>query len=245
MLESVGLTKRFGGVVALDGVELAVREGEIVGLIGPNGSGKTTLFNCIAGYCRPEAGRLTFRGQSLVGRAPHAICRLGIARTFQLSRSFVDLTVVQNVAVGVLYGNAGFNSVGAATAEARRLLDYVSLGEQADARVGALTLAQRKRLEVARALATRPALLLLDESLAGLNPAEVTGAVEVLRRIRLDLGLTLVIVEHLMQVIMGLCDRVVVLDAGRKIADGPPDAVAREPAVRQAYLGSRAARAGG
>ncbi|HLI25475.1 MAG TPA: ABC transporter ATP-binding protein [Chloroflexota bacterium] len=243
MLEGSGVTKRFGGLVAVDAVDLVVHEGEIVGLIGPNGSGKTTLFNCIAGYYRPDAGRLTFRGHSLVGRPPDAICRLGIARTFQLTRAFADLSVAQNVAVGVLYGRAGINRVGPALAEARRLLDYVGLGAMADVRVGALTLAQRKRLELARALATRPRLLLLDESLAGLNPAEIAAAVELLRRLRTELGLTLLIVEHLMQVIMGLCDRVLVLDAGRKIADGPPEAVAQEPAVRQAYLGTRAVRA--
>src|SRR5919202_1094324 len=146
VLEGRGVTKRFGGLVAVDGVDLEVREGEIVGLIGPNGSGKTTLFNCIAGYYRPEAGRLAFRGHSLVGRSPDRVCRLGIARTFQLSRAFVDLSVAQNVAVGVLYGNTGVSGVGAATAEARRLLAYVGLGEVANTPVSRLTLAQRKRL---------------------------------------------------------------------------------------------------
>jgi branched-chain amino acid transport system ATP-binding protein len=245
VLEGSGVTKRFGGLVAVDGVDLAVREGEIVGLIGPNGSGKTTLFNCIAGFDQPEAGRLSFLGQSLVGRSPDRVCRLGIARTFQLSRSFADLTVAQNVVVGVLYGNAGIGRVGPAGAEARRVLAYVGLDEVADAPVHRLTLAQRKRLELARALATRPRLLLLDESMAGLNPAEITAAVDLLRRLSAELALTLVIVEHMMQVIMGLCGRVIVLDAGRKIADGSPAEVAREPAVSQAYLGTRAARLGG
>jgi branched-chain amino acid transport system ATP-binding protein len=245
MLEGSGITKRFGGLVAVDAVDLTVGEGEIVGLIGPNGSGKTTLFNCIAGAYRPDAGRLAFRGHSLVGRSPDSVCRLGIARTFQLSRAFVDLSVAQNVAVGVLYGNAGVRGVGAATAEARRLLGYVGLGELADAPVGRLTLAQRKRLELARALATRPQLLLLDESMAGLNAVEIAAAVELLRRVRAELALTLVIVEHVMAVIMGLCDRVMVLDAGRKIADGPPQEVAHAPAVMAAYLGTRAAQAEG
>jgi branched-chain amino acid transport system ATP-binding protein len=243
MLVGRGVTKRFGGLTAVDAVDLAVAEGEIVGLIGPNGSGKTTLFNCIAGFYRPDAGTLTFRDRPLVGRAPDEVCRLGIARTFQLSRPFAAMTVVQNVAVGVLYGNAALGSIGVATAEARRLLAYVSLGDVADAPAAGIPLAQRKRLEVARALATRPQLLLLDESMAGLNPVEIEAAVRLLRRLRTELGLTLVIVEHMMQVIMGLCDRVIVLDAGRKIAEGRPVEVAREPTVLQAYLGTRAVRA--
>lgn len=245
MLEGRGITKRFGGLVAVDAVDLDVGEGEIVGLIGPNGSGKTTLFNCIAGYYRPESGRLTFRGQSLVGLSPDRVCHLGIARTFQLSRAFVDLSVAQNVAVGALYGNARVGGVGAALAEARRVLGAVGLAELADAPVSRLTLAQRKRLELARALATRPRLLLLDESMAGLNPVEIGAAVELLRRLSAELALTLVIVEHVMPVIMGLCHRVIVLDAGRKIADGSPAEVARAPAVLQAYLGTRAAPDGG
>jgi branched-chain amino acid transport system ATP-binding protein len=243
MLVGTAVTKRFGGLTAVDGVDLAVAEGEIVGLIGPNGSGKTTLFNCIAGYYRPEAGTLSFRDRPLIGRTPDQVCRLGIARTFQLSRPFAAMTVVQNVAVGVLYGNTALGSVGTATAEARRLLAYVGLGDVADAPAAGITLAQRKRLELARALATRPQLLLLDESMAGLNPTEIEAALGLLRRLYTELGLTLLIVEHMMQVIMGLCDRVLVLDAGRKIAEGPPAEVAREPMVLQAYLGTRAVRA--
>ena len=243
MLVGSGVTKRFGGLTAVDSVDLAVAAGEIVGLIGPNGSGKTTLFNCIAGVYRPEAGTLTFHDRPLVGRTPDQVCRLGIARTFQLSRPFAEMTVVQNVAVGVLYGNAALGGVGPAAAEARRLLAYVGLGDVADAPATGITLAQRKRLEVARALATRPQLLLLDESMAGLNPVEIEAAVGLLRRLRTELGLTLVIVEHMMQVIMGLCDRVIVLSSGRKIAEGRPEAVAHDPEVVRAYLGTRAVRA--
>jgi branched-chain amino acid transport system ATP-binding protein len=243
MLECVGLTKRFGGLVALQRVDLQVNEGDIVGLIGPNGSGKTTLFNCIAGFYRPDAGQLTFCGQSLVGRAPEQVCHLGIARTFQLARPFADMSVAQNLVVGALYGNTGLRGVGAALAEARRLLELVGLERVADQPAGRLTLSQRKRLELGRALATRPRVLLLDEGMAGLNPAELREALELLRRIRLELGLTLVVVEHMMEVIVSLCERVVVMNGGRKIAEGRPEEVAHQPEVVEAYLGPRAAAA--
>jgi branched-chain amino acid transport system ATP-binding protein len=243
VLEGAGVTKRFGGLVAVDAVDLNIREGETVGLIGPNGSGKTTLFNCIAGFHRPDAGSLTFRGTPLLGKSPHEVCHLGIARTFQLSRPFPHLTVAQNLVVAILYGNTGVDRVSAAAAEARRLLAYVGLDARLNEPAGRLMLAERKRLELARALATRPRLLLLDESLAGLNMAEMQTAMELLRRIRDELGLTLVIIEHIMQAVMGLCNRVIVLNNGRKIAEGPPSQVAEEPRVIKAYLGPRAAGA--
>jgi branched-chain amino acid transport system ATP-binding protein len=243
MLECVGLTKRFGGLVAVDRVDLQIAEGEILGLIGPNGSGKTTLFNCIAGFYRPDAGQLSFRGHSLIGLTPDRVCHRGIGRTFQLARPFADMSVAQNLVVGGLYGNTGLRGVRAALAEARRLLELVGLDQVADQPAARLTLSQRKRLELGRALATRPQVLLLDESMAGLNPAELREAVDLLRRIRLELALTLVVVEHVMEVIVSLCERVVVMNQGRKIAEGRPDVVAHQPEVVEAYLGPRAAAA--
>jgi branched-chain amino acid transport system ATP-binding protein len=243
MLECVGLTKRFGGLVAVDRVDVQIAEGEILGLIGPNGSGKTTLFNCIAGFYRPDAGQLTFRGESLIGLSPDRICHRGIGRTFQLARPFPDMSVAQNLVVGGLYGNTGLRGVKAALAEARRLLELVGLDQVADQPAARLTLSQRKRLELGRALATRPEVLLLDESMAGLNPAELREAVDLLRRIRVELGLTLVVVEHVMEVIVSLCERVVVMNQGRKIAEGRPELVAHQPEVVEAYLGPRAAAA--
>jgi branched-chain amino acid transport system ATP-binding protein len=243
MLECVGLTKRFGGLTALDRVTLQIAEGEILGLIGPNGSGKTTLFNCVAGFYRPDAGQLTLDGQSLIGRNPDQICHLGIARTFQLARPFSDMSVSKNLLVGLLYGNTGLRSVGAALAEAHRLLELIGLEHVAEQPAARLTLSQRKRLELGRALATRPRVLLLDEGMAGLNPAELREALDLLRRIRLELGLTLVVVEHMMEVIVSLCERVVVMNQGRKIAEGRPEEVAHQPEVVEAYLGPRAAAA--
>jgi branched-chain amino acid transport system ATP-binding protein len=242
VLVGKGLTKRFGGLVAVREVDLTVEEGEIVGLIGPNGSGKTTLFNVIAGYYRLDSGSLVMRDKSIAGLAPDQVCRAGIARTFQLSRPLQDMSVLDNVAVAVLYGNNGIGSVGAARGAAEQVLEQLGLGYAVRTPIAELTLAQRKRLEIARALATRPALLLLDETMSGLTANETAEAVGLLRQLRDKQGLTLMIVEHVMDVIMGLCDRVMVLNSGAKIADGPPLEVAANPAVIGAYLGPRWAK---
>jgi branched-chain amino acid transport system ATP-binding protein len=239
MLRGERLTKRFGGLVAVRDVSFSIELGEIVGVIGPNGSGKTTLFNLVAGAMKPDAGSLTFEGRSIFGLAADQVCRAGIARTFQLSRPFHELSVLDNVVVAALYGSSGSSSVSHARAAAERLLDQLGLGALGGQQASLLTLAQRKRLEIARALATRPRLLLLDEMMAGLNAAERAATAELIRELRSQRGLTLLIVEHVMDVIMGLCDRVIVLTSGEKIADGTPQQVAADPAVVAAYLGTR------
>jgi len=236
MLRVESVSKRFGGLVVLRSVSFRVDEGAIVGLIGPNGSGKTTMFNVITGFHRPDAGEVEFTGRPLVGLAPFEIARAGIARTFQLVRPFAGLTTTDNVAAAVLYGR-GVRHVHEARAEARRWLRYVGLEDAIDTPVGTLTLAGKKRLELARALATGPRLLLLDEVFAGLNPAESEGAVALVRRIRDELRITVLLVEHVMRVVMGLCDHVVVLGAGQVIAQGPPAAIQADPQVRRIYLG--------
>ena len=218
-------------------VDLAVREGEILGLIGPNGSGKTTLFNLITGFYRPDGGRIRLGERDVTGWPPPRLCKQGIARTFQLVRPFQQLTVRQNVEVGRVYGREPARDRRQAAAQAEALLDLVGLADRADSPAGRLTLVDRKRLELARALATRPSVLLLDELLAGLNPSEVLAAIELIRRIRAS-GVTIVLVEHLVKAVFGVSDRVAVLSAGRKIAEGTPAAVAGDPAVIDAYLGT-------
>jgi branched-chain amino acid transport system ATP-binding protein len=227
---------RFGGLAALADVSLRVEAGEIVGLIGPNGAGKTTLFNVVSGLVRPTGGVVRFRGSPISGLPAFRIARLGIARTFQLVRILPTLTVAQNVLVGVYFGGRARAADDGLDA-ARRLLASVGLEARADEPAQALPLADRKRLEIARALGTRPALLLLDEVLSGIRAAEARGLMELIREIRRG-GTTVIMIEHIMKAIMSLSDRVVVLHHGEKIAEGPPDAVAASPAVVQAYLGA-------
>jgi branched-chain amino acid transport system ATP-binding protein len=233
LLEVRGLCKRFGGLSANEDVSFSVGRGEIIGLIGPNGAGKTTLFNCIAGYYSPSAGTIEFAGEGLLHLTPEGAAKRGIARTFQIVRSFASLTACENVMVGAMIHDKG---VVAARKIALETLEFVGLRERAASIAGSMTIAEQRRLEIARALATHPKLLLLDEVMAGLNPSEVREAVELVRHIR-NRDIACVIVEHVMEAIMPIAHRIVVLDAGRKIADGPPEAIARDPAVLAAYLG--------
>jgi ABC-type branched-subunit amino acid transport system ATPase component len=233
LLSVTGITKRFGGVTANRDISFEVEPGELVGIIGPNGSGKSTLFEIISGFYRPDAGEVRLDGGALTGLSPDRVCRLGVARTFQKLRPFAGLTVVDNVMVGALTRT---RDVRHARARARDLLARVGLAEKADAYARTLSTGQRKRLELARALATEPRVLLLDEALAGLNPAEIDQAVEVVRRIHAS-GVTIVIVEHLLRVVNQLATRIVVLDQGRLLAAGEPASVMRDPRVVHAYLG--------
>jgi branched-chain amino acid transport system ATP-binding protein len=236
LLEIDRLTVRFGGLAALSGVSLTISAGEIVGLIGPNGAGKTTLFNVLTGLVRPTAGAVRFRATPITRLPPFRIARLGVARTFQLVRILPALTVLQNVLVGMHVGGGAWIG-GAHDAEARRLLERVGLAGHAAQRAATLPLADRKRLEIARALATRPALLLLDEVLSGIRATEARGLMELIREIR-AMGTTVILIEHIMKAIMALSDRIVVLHHGEKIAEGAPAAVASDPAVIRAYLGA-------
>jgi len=231
-------TKHFGGLLANREVSLAIEAGEIVGLIGPNGAGKTTLFNCISGSMHPETGRIVFDGTDITRARPERICHLGVARTWQVVRAFGRMTALENVVCGALQRT---NRIAEARARARELLEFTELRGKDDMPAATLTLADKKRLEIARALATRPKLLLLDEAMSGLTPMETAAAVRLVRRIHAELRVTICVVEHVMEVVMPLSHRVVVLDYGVKIADGAPRAVVRDEQVIRAYLGERRA----
>ncbi|HTO12415.1 MAG TPA: ABC transporter ATP-binding protein [Candidatus Binatia bacterium] len=227
------VTKRFGGLTAVREVSLEVRPGDLLGVIGPNGAGKTTLFHVIAGFYAPDEGRIVLDGRDVTGLPAHAICQRGLTRTFQIVKPFGNLSVEDNVMIGAL---TPLTSTRQAREEARRVIDVCGLGPHASARARALPLGLRKRLEVARALATRPRLLLLDEVMAGLNPTELRGIIELIRRLHAD-GLTLIVIEHIMAAMMRLAQRIVMLHHGEKIAEGTPREIASDRRVIDAYLG--------
>jgi branched-chain amino acid transport system ATP-binding protein len=242
MLEVTGVTKRFGGLTAVAEASLAVREREITALIGPNGAGKTTLFGIIAGFIPADSGSVRFAGEEILGTPPHRLARRGLVRTFQIVQPFAHLTVRENIAVGCQLREA---SRSAALAEAAEVARRVGMGDLIDRPVGALTIAGRKRLELARAIATRPRLLLLDEVMSGLNPTEIAEMVPLIRALR-ESGVTLLLTEHVMQAVMSLAERVYVLNDGRIIAEGRPTEIVADARVIEAYLGHGAAgRLGG
>ena len=236
ILEGQGVTKYFGGLAAVLDVDFHVDQGEILGLIGPNGAGKTTLFGLISAAYVPKPGVIRFKGENITGLKPHQICRQGVARTFQSVKIFPNMPVIDNVALGVHFGAPEQFTSSQAAEEAARLLEFVGLSAQAVIPAGDLTLVNQKMLEVARALATKPEVLLLDEIMAGLNPTEVALAMELVSKIRAQ-GITILMIEHVMKAIMSVCDRIMVLHHGKKIAEGTPKEIATSETVIKVYLG--------
>jgi branched-chain amino acid transport system ATP-binding protein len=235
LLEVRGVTKRFGGLLANDGISFAVARGEIISIIGPNGAGKSTLFSCITGFHRPDAGRVLYRGEDITHAPADRICKLGIARTFQIVQIISDMTVLENVMTGAFLRTPRNRM---ARERAREVLEFTGLAARRDTPAVALTIADKKRLEVSMALATRPTLLMLDEAMAGLTPIELREIMGLIRRIR-EGGTTIVVVEHVMEAVMELSDRVLVINSGRKIVEGTPREVVVHPEVVRAYLGER------
>lgn len=238
ILEGENVTKYFGGLAAVSEVDFYVDEGEVVGLIGPNGAGKTTLFNLISAALVPKPGIIRFKGKNITGLKPHKICRMGIARTFQTVKIFANLPVFDNIRVGSLFGTSQKISPAEAEKETAELLDFVGLSKISHLPAKDLTLANQKRLEVARALATRPELLMLDELMAGLNQTEVAQTMGLVKQIR-DKGITIIMIEHVMSAIMNVCDRIIVLHHGKKIAEGTPQEIATSKTVIEVYLGEQ------
>jgi branched-chain amino acid transport system ATP-binding protein len=238
LLEGKGITKYFGGLAAVADVDFYVDTGEILGLIGPNGAGKTTLFNLISAAFEPKPGEIWYKGKKITGIQPYKICRLGIARTFQTVKVFGSLPVIENVRIGSLFG-AQKRLKGDATTEAKQILEFVGLMDVAYSPARDLTLAHQKRVEVARALSTKPELLLLDELMAGLNQTELLEAMELVQKIQKK-GITIIMIEHVMKAIMGICGRIIVLNYGKKIAEGTPKEITTNQKVIEAYLGEKA-----
>jgi branched-chain amino acid transport system ATP-binding protein len=239
ILEGKGVTKHFGGLAAVENVDFHVEQGEALGLIGPNGAGKTTLFNLISAALTPRSGVIRFKGEDITGLKPHQICRMGLARTFQSVKIFANMSALDNVILGSFFGRSTAIPSAEAARQAVELLNFVGLSGMQSTCAKDLTLANQKRLEVAGALATKPELLLLDEVMAGLNPTEVAEAMELVTRIR-DKGISVVMIEHVMKAIMNVCERIMVLHHGRKIAEGTPQEIATSRTVIKVYLGEKA-----
>lgn len=235
MLQINGVTKRFGGLQALTKITFDLPEGEILGLIGPNGAGKTTLFNVINGIYPPDEGTIQFQGKDILGKKPYDLAHMGIARTHQIVRPLQELTVRENVMVGSCFGRENM-PLGKSNKTALEVLEFVGLDDRADQLAGNLNVAQKKRLELARALASRPHLLLLDEVLAGLNPSEIMPMVSTIKKVR-NQGVTIIMIEHVMHAVMNVSDRVIVLEYGQQIAEGTPEEIASNQRVIEAYLG--------
>lgn len=235
LLEGKGVTIHFGGLAAVSDVDFYLDKGEVVGLIGPNGAGKTTLFNLVSGALKPNPGEIFFKGKKINRMPAYKICRMGIARTFQTVKIFSSMPVVDNVKIGLLFG--AYGKIKKDTdAEIKNLLEFVGLDDVANTPARDLTLAHQKRIEVARALATQPEILLLDEIMAGLNPTELVEAMDLVKKIQKK-GVTVVMIEHVMKAIMGICDRITVLDYGKKIAEGTPQEITTNKKVIEVYLG--------
>lgn len=232
-----GLSKSFGGLNAVNDVGFNLEQGEILGLIGPNGSGKTTTLNLLTGFLKPDSGTVMFKGQNMVGLPRSRVCPKGMARTFQIVKPFLEFTTLKNVMVGRVFGQEPSRHLKEAAEESLEMLEIVGLSNKAETLAKDLTLMERKRMELARAMAAKPQLLLLDELMAGLNHAETEDAMQLIRQIKHDLNLTILMVEHIVKAIVGLSDRILVLNMGEKIAEGPPQEIIHDPEVIDVYLG--------